>query len=75
MKILFPKIKVQFVVDAKGKKQHVQMSVSDFEKLITALEDYHDIATAETIKKKCSKRYPLNVVEKEIFGQAHASKR
>ena len=70
-----PKIKAQFVIDAHGKKRQVILSVQDFEKLLEKIEDLQDVAMAETTKKKSKKRYSLDFVEKEIFGQTYGARK
>ena len=75
MKFSIPKIKAQFVIDSHGKKRQIIMSVQDFEKLLGKMEDLHDVAAAEATKRKSKKRYSLEFVEKEIFGQSHGARK
>lgn len=60
----------QYLVNEKGVRVGVQLSVKEFDALIEEIEDLHDIIRAEKIIKKRPKLYTLEEVERSILGKS-----
>lgn len=59
----------RYIVDEKGKKTDVILSIETFDSLLQELEDLYDITEAEKIIKKKGKRYTLKEVEQSLFEE------
>ena len=66
MKLLYPEVKADFIVDSKGNKKKVILDIKQFNKLMEALEDYHDIAAVALEKEKKQDFFDWEDVKKEI---------
>ncbi len=62
---------LSFVTDTNGKKKHVQLSITDFDKIQEEIEDLEDSLELEKAKKNATgfKRW------KEFIGQYKKSKK
>lgn len=62
------KLKINILMDEKGNKAHVLMSVQQFNKLISELEDIQDLKALYKLSRKKFKPIPYDEIRKEIFG-------
>ena len=56
----------RYIVNEKGRKTDVILSIKAFDSLLRELEDLYDIIEAEKIIKKKGKRYTLEEVERSL---------
>lgn len=62
------KLKVEILMDEHGNKTNVLMSVDEFNKLISELEDVQDLKALYKLSRKKFKPIPYDEVRKEVFG-------
>jgi len=67
------KIKIQYLVDNKGKKTSVVLDIKVFEDLLEKFEDMYDIVYAENILQSKGRTYSLEEIEKE-FKKKHCNR-
>lgn len=73
MKIAFPDIKADFIVDHQGNKKKVILDIEQFEELIETLEDYYDIATA-ALEKRDTQTCSLEELKRAILERPDEEK-
>jgi len=61
------KVNPKFVYDEQGKKVGVILDIKDFEKCVTALEDYQDYQLIQARSSKKEKLIPLEKVLQETL--------
>lgn len=75
MKLDFPDIKAEFITDDQGKNR-VILDLEQFNELLEALEDYHDIAQAALLKieESCEETFTLEEIEHALERKHGKSK-
>ena len=66
MKVSYPKIKANFIVDSEGNKKQVVLEIEQFNELLETLQDYYDIASSVLSEKNLDEALDLEDVKKQV---------
>lgn len=75
MKLEFPDIQANFIVDPKGEKKFVVLGVDQFKELMETLDDFYTIAQASLAKSRTEETITLEELERNIKVRDESKKR
>jgi PHD/YefM family antitoxin component YafN of YafNO toxin-antitoxin module len=65
MKLEFPDVQANFIVDSQGQKKFVVLDVQQFKELMETLEDFYAIAQAGLVKSQEEETITLEELEQQ----------
>ena len=67
MKVSYPEVKANFIVDSEGNKKQVVLEIEQFNELLETLQDYYDIASSVLSEKNLDEALDLEDVKKQVL--------